>query len=566
MGIKRVRVITNVCEALVIWQLDKPIAGCRGFALEREVKGERKTEFLKTWVGFKGQKHAPGESRPSTEWPIQRFSWSDYEDHPGKQLRYRVIPMIGSANDLKKGPENQWSKWTDWTTIATGQTKGFEAYFNQGIVPSQWISRQDPTKQSLEKDISDPNSPNRKFLSGELRLALLRLLADAKKDGVKIYAALFELNDPELTEAVKALGSKCSLLLGNGAYKPADKKKGIAAELDENQTARDYLRKNSDVKIYDRIVKSPHFAHNKFVVFCDKQGNPASVWTGSTNWTMTGLCTQVNNGILIRDAKLAAAYLHRWEDLKDSESGYPPFLAEDGTIPGSDTPGGAEVTAWNTPLLKFADLEDANTHIKAAKQGVLFLMFNPGPKNTLLNTILGLDPNKLFIHGVVNQDPGGKKAPLIKIMHKGQPLPARKLDVIVPAGLQQASNWFDDTFTFSRVMIHSKIVVVDPFGDEPVVMTGSHNFGPKASAKNDDNFVIITKAPGLAAEYAINIMNVYGHYKWMYNQSLMKAPGLKTVKKTNWQYDGNYDNDTWQDGYLVGNGLKETNFWFGKCS
>jgi len=26
-------------------------------------------------------------------------------------------------------------------------------------------------------------------------------------------------------------------------------------------------------------------AHNKFVVFCDAQGKPAAVWTGSMNWT-----------------------------------------------------------------------------------------------------------------------------------------------------------------------------------------------------------------------------------------------------------------------------------------
>src|ERR1700693_3230496 len=66
-------------------------------------------------------------------------------------------------------------------------------------------------------------------------------------------------------------------------------------------------------------------------------------------------------------------------------------------------------------------------------------------------------------------------------------------------------------------MIHSKVVVVDPFGAKPVVMTGSHNLGPKASGKNDDNLVIIEDAPGLAAAYAVNILGIYDQYKWRYN-------------------------------------------------
>ena len=30
-------------------------------------------------------------------------------------------------------------------------------------------------------------------------------------------------------------------------------------------------------------------------------------------------------------------------------------------------------------------------------------------------------------------------------------------------------------------MVHSKVVLVDPFGTHPVLLTGSHNLGPKAS-------------------------------------------------------------------------------------
>jgi phosphatidylserine/phosphatidylglycerophosphate/cardiolipin synthase-like enzyme len=561
MPIKKILARSNCDTATIIWQTDTPIKGCRGFALERQVKGQASTSMVPTWVGFKGQKHQPGASQPSTVWPIQRYIWSDFLVQNGQTARYRAIPMTGPANSLIKAPPALWSQWTNWVTIDTGQTTDFEAYFNRGIVPAQWLAKQKPNKKSMQKALNTKGDKNRDFLSGQLRTALLALLAKAKTDGVEIYVALYELNDPELIAALKAIGGKCNLILGSGAYTAANKKKHTPAVPDENSAIRKDLQLHSSVNVHDRLVKSPHFAHNKFVVFCDKGSAPKSVWTGSTNWTVTGLCTQVNNGILIQSPKLAAAYRTRWDELKNAGAQYPPSLAQDGSTAAKVTIGSCPATAWNAPVLKFVDLVDATKRINAAKQGVLFLMFNPGPRNTLLNTILGLDPTKLFIHGVVNQDPGGKKEPLIKITQKGKQLPPKPLSAILPSALKNPGNWFDNEFTYNRVMIHSKVIVVDPFGGSPVVMTGSHNLGPKASGKNDDNLVIIDGAGGLASEYALNILGVFSHYKWLYNLSIKNAKGPKTGSRSSPQFDGNFDNEEWQNWYTSGANLREINFW-----
>jgi phosphatidylserine/phosphatidylglycerophosphate/cardiolipin synthase-like enzyme len=64
------------------------------------------------------------------------------------------------------------------------------------------------------------------------------------------------------------------------------------------------------------------------------------------------------------------------------------------------------------------------------------------------------------------------------------------------------------------VHIHSKVIVFDPFGKNPVVMTGSHNFGFKASSKNDDNLMIAEGNAPLAAAYAVNIIAIYEAYRW----------------------------------------------------
>jgi phosphatidylserine/phosphatidylglycerophosphate/cardiolipin synthase-like enzyme len=573
MGFKAVKVYANCDMTTIVWQTDARIQGCRGFAVLREVAGAEGAagdDFVRTWVGFKGQQHKQGDSQPSTIWPVQRYIWSDYLVSEGQKVRYRVIPMIGPAGKLTKPPENQWSDWTDWIVVGTGQTEGFDAYFNRGIVPAQWLASQANSSKEftamLKANINDPKSKNRLFLSGPLRTEMLARLEEARRDGVEIYAALYELNDPELIDALKAIGANCHLVLGSGAYKAA--KDGKPTVPDENVTVRKDLKKNSNIDVIDRIVKSPHFAHNKFVVFCDKDGSPATLWTGSTNWTVTGLCTQVNNGILIDSADLAAAYKTRWDALSKAGALYPPTLAKAGSTPATATVKKAKITAWNVPSLKFVDLNDASKLIAAAQDGVLFQMFNPskgdGKKKAfaLIQDILALDPAKLFIHGILNQDPGGNKAPLLQLTHKGKQLPTVRMDAILPRALGVATkNWFRREFTYNMVMIHSKVVLIDPFGKNPILMTGSHNMGPKASTSNDDNMVIIENAPGLAAEYAVNIMGVYGHYKWLYNEYLQTQKDDKAAKKGSPQYDGNMDDDTWQDWYSSGPNLREIEFW-----
>lgn len=67
-------------------------------------------------------------------------------------------------------------------------------------------------------------------------------------------------------------------------------------------------------------------------------------------------------------------------------------------------------------------------------------------------------------------------------------------------------------------MVHSKVVLVDPFGAHPVLLTGSHNLGPKASTTNDENLLIIRDAPCLAAAYAANIMAIYNQYRWRFRR------------------------------------------------
>jgi hypothetical protein len=108
------------------------------------------------------------------------------------------------------------------------------------------------------------------------------------------------------------------------------------------------------------------------------------------------------------------------------------------------------------------------------------------------------------------------------------------------------------------VHVHSKVIVIDPFGKKPVVITGSHNLGHKASTENDDNMMIVVGNAPLAAAYAINIIAIYQNYRW--NTSV----DAHAKDATFWH--GLVDNATWQDSYLdpTRPDLPEIKFWLGE--
>jgi len=116
----------------------------------------------------------------------------------------------------------------------------------------------------------------------------------------------------------------------------------------------------------------------------------------------------------------------------------------------------------------------------------------------------------------------------------------------------------------SMVIVHSKCIVIDPFGARPCVMTGSHNMGPKASRDNDDNLVIIDGHAKLAEAYAVYIMGVYNQYRWRYYQRQAEQGKSATTAAqgavATWA--GLVNGDTWQTRYFApGPEQRELAFW-----
>jgi hypothetical protein len=120
-----------------------------------------------------------------------------------------VVGLLPQTRGPAANPQEDTALASDWTETlkVTGQcTATISAWFNEGIVASQWVSReldqeaQGKNRQSALKDvIAKEGDPLCNALAGLLKGEILQLLNDA---GGEVYAPLYELNDPELIAAL----------------------------------------------------------------------------------------------------------------------------------------------------------------------------------------------------------------------------------------------------------------------------------------------------------------------------------------------------------------------------
>ena len=181
----KIRVCHNGDDVFVAWKPDGFIPDCRGFALLRCRNGVE--QVVSTWVGFEGDKAEVGERRASTNWPIQKYQWTDYMAEPGDRLQYRVIPMVGPDKRSLTTDIERASGWTDEITLSHEAEPKIECYFNRGIVAAQWVSRRlgitddDLKTRALRKVIETPDNSFRNYLTGPLGTRLFALLEQAAR-------------------------------------------------------------------------------------------------------------------------------------------------------------------------------------------------------------------------------------------------------------------------------------------------------------------------------------------------------------------------------------------------
>jgi len=555
----------------VAWSFGQKLDGCMGFAVYR-IDAQGKETALPAVAVFPGFKRVAGDT--CEKFPIQKFYWKDVyarlvaEKTGARAFRYRIVPLSGEPGSL--APMHIPQVISNEVEISARVSDTMHAYFNRGLISTQSISRAlqgKPSKKGLLDHIVNPTDTLRASLSGDMVEALTDFVARAKSGG-KLYAALYELHDLELVPLLEKAGKKLSIVLSNAMEQEVRPVGEPKAEVDGNQDARDRLTKTASA-MFSRMLPNNQIGHNKFVVYVDKTGHPRAVLFGSTNWTPTGLCAQTNNTIVLDNAKVAQRYLDYWKQLKaDTQQAKTDPKALQGAALRTWDGGSKEIslgadgklTSWfspNTPKLRSSstknekrppDMADVVKAIEGAKRAVLFLVFYPGSPNVAQWAADAQRANKdLFVRGCVT-NPSASESFYYELHGITPPKDGKgKQDrrVIAADALDEKSapaGWTKEILNAGFAIIHDKVVVIDPFSDDCVVITGSHNLGHKASFNNDENLVIIRGNRKLAAAYASHVLDVYDHFAWRVAQQdpRQKGDGFLKVKPDDWQ--GKYFN------------------------
>jgi phosphatidylserine/phosphatidylglycerophosphate/cardiolipin synthase-like enzyme len=410
--------------AVVAWTFDRHLDGCLGFQVV-QIDGNGKETVLPALAHFDGQPQGPG--RTTAQAPIQKFWWKDLFATRGNTYSYRIIPMGGAPGALM--PLAGVAPLVSNAVSLTDKRPPFNVYFNRGIVATQFLTHalnDQPSIAALTPHINDPNDDIRKNLQGQLAEGVTALLDRADAGGGTIHAALYELNDPKglevrLQAADHGDPKSRIVILGNEQGVGADKK-----PIEDSDATNRAALKAAGVTVIDRMLRKGSIPHNKFLILSEN-GKPAAVLSGSTNWTMTGLCTQTNNALVVESAELAQRYMDYWNTLKadvDAAAGNQKNLQSpaqrtfdhknnDGSISAPiDLGNGVTIepmfspntdhTLASPPKEKPNDMERVFELIAGAKQAVLFLAFDPG-NNSILNaagTALAKNPD-LFVRGAL---------------------------------------------------------------------------------------------------------------------------------------------------------------------
>jgi phosphatidylserine/phosphatidylglycerophosphate/cardiolipin synthase-like enzyme len=62
--------------------------------------------------------------------------------------------------------------------------------------------------------------------------------------------------------------------------------------------------------------------------------------------------------------------------------------------------------------------------------------------------------------------------------------------------------------------IHTKYMLIDPLGPDPVVITGSANFSNASTSNNDENMLVIRGDTGVADLYLGEFMRLFNHFSF----------------------------------------------------
>ncbi len=517
---------------------DEGRADCLGFAVHRQDHTSGQESWLAAFKTFRSVVGVPASDAIylTIDHPIQSFYWGDYTVEPGHDYPYRVVPRYGTGPDLTDRPGVEAT--IDISTIDPAQgTHG--VYFNRGVAASQ--AYQQEFGQPPDELPDDQRKAALAWLSRGLDEAILAFIAQASSDRFAIRAAFYEFTQPDVLAACAEAGARGADI--DIVYHAAADGTGAGNEkaIDAAGLDRGLLRKRTNAKI----------AHNKFMVLCSRSDagelTPVSVWTGSTNISEGGIFGHSNVGHVVRDPPVAGRFLAYWNQLAGD-----PVLEATQAWCSANSPLDADALAGDGIHTLFSPrIELAPLDWYAARFG--------GPKASAhITEAFGM--NTAFENELMELPGDALHYVMLDKVDNNQAKWSADAKVFVAVGsvggADELSRWADERLTGFNTHVgfcHTKLLLVDPLGEDPTVITGSANFSPDSTITNDENMLVIQGDRDVADVYFTEFARMFAHYyaRWWASQMKKEGGGDTEIRSFLDETDG------WQSPYFTPGNRKQ---------
>jgi phosphatidylserine/phosphatidylglycerophosphate/cardiolipin synthase-like enzyme len=423
---------------------------------------------------------------------VQGFTWSDFSAKPGHDYTYRVVALKGSPRSLNEEDAIEVRLQTGNEDIGQHQV-----WFNRGAAASQEYAH-----RFNNKSPEVVGKPAFDWLSRGLLEALLEFLLRAKDNQWKLRVAAYQFTNETVLKALKAAkdrGVDVSIIYdGRDARVSADNDAAV-------------LKVGISGLCKKRTLNPSAIAHNKFIVLL-KENHPQAVWTGSTNITDGGIFGHSNVGHLVNDLSVASTFFDYWNLLvvdPDSALLRPAVEALTptpalGSSPGKGTSAlfsprsGVKLLSWYA--------EQA-----AAAQSMICMTFAFGINKAFVPVFD--TPFRGLRYGLLDND--GNRPEIEAEVLRLRRLPFNRFAIGSAIRVNSFDKWLKEKLSGlnSHVpYIHTKFMLIDPFGPDPVVITGSANFSDASTNANDENMLVIKGNTMVADIYLTEFFRLWNHY------------------------------------------------------
>lgn len=469
------------------------LAGSRGFGIQRfditDPGHERADGWLLASRHFHDDRtgYDPARGGYATgSQPLQGFRWGDYTVRPGRRYRYRLVLLEGDPGGLTQRAEVSVEIATEAVDLGDHCV-----WFNRGVAGSQAYARKFKNKSPAQ---AGPGAFV--WLSRGLEEALLDFIAAAKGPGFGLRGAFYEFTNVRVLDALadaRRRGADVALVVDDRPGDPEGVKNEAAAARHDLTAAITWRKHASGIP------------HNKFMVLLEG-GKPTAVWTGSTNISDGGIFGHSNVGHRVRHEATAKSYLDYWTQLRrDLASDAMKDQVETLSSVPKDAPAAGTQVIFS-PRHGTGALKWYARRLVAASD-IVMLTCPFGVTETMeeaLNT-----PTDSLRYVLLDKPDAG-----VEVMKRvstnsfavGAKLPGRSL-----------TGWAAEAltgFNHAVLYIHTKYMLLDPLGDDPVVITGSANWSDPSVSSNDENMLVIRGDKRVADIYLTEFMRLFDHFEF----------------------------------------------------